>query len=518
MELKKANLHMDHVKCQINTQITLEEDKNISDRNPDADRILMENAKIVIEELRPAADSLFMKGKLVYEVLYSSQEEGKLYPMQGEIFWEEKVKVEGMEATDTPQVVANIEDLRSSLINSRKINIRGLVNFCVKAREIKDNEILLDIENMEHLEVKKEPYSQSVIVADKKDVFRIKENLELPVSLPAIGEILWKYLDLDRWEIRPLEDAIGIQGDIRLFILYESDEEEPQIKAYDITIPFSGNIECPGAGSCMIADITPVISYQSLNVKADYDGEDRNLEIEMGMEIPIQMYENRNLEQVTDVYGTAMEVIPEYSNLKCKVIRDKCQGRVRITHSLKTPASFGKILQVCHTHCMVSIEEAKMEKDGLMVDGILYVNILYITDSEGKKYEMLKKEIPFSYEMSNLNINEQCQWKIHPMTEQCHTVILDENNMEVKAVICMEVMIEEWEEKSAVSNVKVKPYAEETINNSPGMIVYIPTQDEDMWNVGKRYCVSRESIREINHLTGDELHKGQKILLVKSMC
>ena len=36
MELKKANLHMDHVKCQINTQITLEEDKNISDRNPDA--------------------------------------------------------------------------------------------------------------------------------------------------------------------------------------------------------------------------------------------------------------------------------------------------------------------------------------------------------------------------------------------------------------------------------------------------------------------------------------------------
>ena len=104
MELKKANLHMDYVKCQINTQITLEEDKNISDRNPDADRILMEQGNVIVEELRPATDSLFMKGKLAYEVLYSSDDDGKLNHIQGEIPWEEKVRIEGMETTDHPQV------------------------------------------------------------------------------------------------------------------------------------------------------------------------------------------------------------------------------------------------------------------------------------------------------------------------------------------------------------------------------------------------------------------------------
>ena len=111
MELKKANLHMDYVKCQINTQITLEEDKNISDRNPDAERILMEKGRVIMEELRPATDSLFMRGSLVYEVLYASDHDGRLYRVQGEIPWEEKIRVEGMEATDQPQVIANIEDL-----------------------------------------------------------------------------------------------------------------------------------------------------------------------------------------------------------------------------------------------------------------------------------------------------------------------------------------------------------------------------------------------------------------------
>ena len=518
MELKKANLHMDQVKCQINTQITLEEDKNISDRNPDADRILMEKGRVVIDELRPGMDSLSMKGKLVYEVLYSSEDENnRLYRMQGEIPWEEKIRVEGMETMDNPQVTASIEDLRSSLINSRKINIRSLVNFCIKTREIIDEEILVDIEDSGNMEIKKEPYSQSVIVMDKKDIFRVKEDLELPSSLPPIGEVLWKYLDLGKWEVKPLEDNIGIQGEVHLFVLYESAEEQPQIKSYETTIPFSGNIECPGTNSCMVADITPQVSFSNLSVKQDYDGEDRVLDVEMVLDIPIQIYEQREMEQVTDIYGTAMEMIPEYSYGTCKLIRDKYQGRCKVVESLKLPASSGKILQICHVKPQVSIEDFEMGNDALNVEGILNVTIMYITDDERRKYEVMKKDIPFSYTMENLNLSAKSKWKINPMIEQCSVVILNESNVEVKCVICFDVMIEETKEKISVSNVRIKPFDEDMVNNAPGMVVYVPSKKENIWHVGKRYCVSQESIKEINQLTGNEIERGQKILLVKGM-
>ncbi len=516
MELKKASLHMDQVKCQLNTQITLEEDKNISDRNPDADRILMERGRIVMEEMRPGMDSLSMKGKLVYEVLYSSDDgDSGLYRMQGEIPWEEKIRVEGMETIDNPQVLANIEDLRSSLINSRKINVRGLVNFCIRTREIKDEEILLDIEDPGNMEIKKEPYSQSVIAADKKDVFRIKEDLELPSSLPPIREVLWKYLDLGKWEIKPLEDNIGIQGEVHLFILYESEGEETQIKSYETTIPFSGNIECPGTNSCMVADITPTVSYQNLSVKQDYDGEDRVLDVEMVLDIPIQVYEKRDMEQVTDIYGTAMDISPEYSSGTCKVMRDKYQGRMKVTESMKLPASSGKILQICHTNASALIEDSDMENDGLHMEGILNVTAFYITDDEHRKYEVVKKDIPFSYMMENLNLSPKSRWKITPMIEQCSAVILDENNIEAKIVICLDVLIEDIREKISVTNVRIKPFEDEFVNNTPGMVVYVPSGKENIWNVGKRYCVSQESIKEINQLSSNEIERGQKILLVK---
>ena len=516
MELKKANLHMDRVKCQINTQITLEEDKNISDRNPDVDRILMEKGRVVIEELRPGTDSLVMKGKLVYEVLYSSEDENNgLYHMQGEIPWEEKVRVEGMETMDNPQVTANIEDLRSSLINSRKINIRSLIDFCIKVREIKDNEILLDIEEPGNMEIKKESYSQSVIAMDKKDVFRIKEDLELPSSLPPIGEVLWKYVDLGKWDVKPLEDNLGIQGEVHLFILYESAGEEPQMKSYETTIPFSGNIECPGTNSCMVADITPQVSFSNLSVKQDYDGEDRMLDVEMVLDIPIQIYEQREMEQITDIYGTSMEITPEYCVGTCKWIWDKYQGRYKITESMKLPASSGKILQICHVKPMVSIEDSQMEKDGLHMEGILNMTLMYITDDERRKYEVMKKDIPFAFALESMNLSGKSKWKINPMVEQCNAVILDENNVEIKCILCFDIMIEEYKEKISVSNVRIQPFDEETVNNTPGMVVYIPSQKESIWNIGKRYLVSQESIKEINQLSGNEIERGQKILLVK---
>lgn len=516
MELKKANLHMDQVKCQINTQITLEEDKNISDRNPDAARILLEKGRVVMEDVRPGTDSLSMKGKLEYEVLYSSEEGSRnLYRIQGEIPWEEKVRVEGMEAMDTPQVTATIEDLRSSLINSRKINTRSLINFCIRSREIKDDEILLDIENPGNAQIKKELYSQSVIVVDKKDVFRIKEDLELPSSLPPIGEVLWKYLDLGKWEIKPLEDNMGIQGEIHLFILYESAEEQPQIKSYETIIPFSGNIECPGVNSCMAADITPQVSFSNLSIKQDYDGEDRMLDVEMVLEIPIQVYEQKEMEQITDLYSTSMEMIPEYTSGVCKVMGDKYQGRYKITESLKLPASSGKILQICYTKPQIMIEDSKAEKEGLHLDGIFHVTLLYITDDEHRKYEVLKKDIPFSYTMENVNLSPKSKWKINPMIEQCSAVILDENNVEVKCMVCFDVMTEEIREKISVSNVKCRPFEDDVMNNAPGMVVYIPSQKESIWQIGKRYGVSLESMKEINQLTGNEIERGQKILLVK---
>lgn len=516
MELKKANLHMDQIKCQTNAQITLEEDKNISDRNPDAVSILMEKGRILMEEVRSGKDMVSVKGKMIYEVLYHSDEEqGRIYRIQGEIPWDEKIRVEGMDTLDQPRVKVEIEDLRSGLINSRKINIRALINFCIEAKEIWDEEVLLEVMEQENIEIKKEPYAQSVMAVDKKDVFRIKEVLELPSTLPPIQEVLWKYLDLEKWEIKTLEDKIGIQGELSLFLLYVA--EDRSIKAYETKIPFSGNLECPGSNSCMVADITPSVNSWNINVKQDYDGEERILDVEMVLDIPIQLYENREMEIVTDIYGTSRNVKVEYVEGKGKMFRDRYQAKVKITENMNLPASAGKIIQICHIEASPVIEEVRVENHGLVMEGIVSVSVLYMTDKEEKMYEMMKREIPFSYSMENMEVSSESQWKIHAMMEQCNGIILDEDKLEIKMIISLDILLADCWKNSWIKNIKIEPFSKEQNEEIPGIMVYIPSKKEELWEVGKKYAVSLDSIKKINQLTKPEIEKGQKILLVKDL-
>ncbi len=49
----------------------------------------------------------------------------------------------------------------------------------------------------------------------------------------------------------------------------------------------------------------------------------------------------------------------------------------------------------------------------------------------------------------------------------------------------------------------------------PGMTIYIVKPGDNLWNIGKRYYLPVERLRELNELTGDELMPGQKLLVVK---
>ncbi len=517
MEIVKANLHMDRNKCRVNTQITLEEDKNISDRNPDAAGILLDRAEVTLDEVRPGKDMVTVRGRLTYEMLILSEEEEGLYHLQGEIPFEEKIRAEGMEAIDNVEIIPGLEDLRTGLINSRKLSVRALVHFEVKVVQIFDQEIPIGLTGGERLEVQKETVSQSVVAVDRRDILRVKEDLELPANLPPVQEILWKSMELGKWEIRPLEDSIGVQGEIRFFLLYEGEGEERPIKSYETAIPFSGNLECPGSRSTMLSEIVPSVGEWGLSVKEDYDGEARILEAEMTLNLPVHLLENRDWEILKDAYGTTQEVTPVYMPGYRKLMRDKYQGKVKVSQVFSPPASETKILQVCHTEGLLLPQEVTRTEAGLEIEGLVSVNILYMTGEEGKPYKALKGEIPYSYLFESNELTENSYWKATPSLEYCSSILLDGETIEVKIMVGLDITLGEKWQQPFLSDLQINPLLPEKINKLPGIVVYFPGQQESLWDVGKKYMVSLDSIRSLNQLSSDMLEKNQKILIVKEV-
>ena len=128
MELLKRNIHMDRIRCQAVTQFTLEDDVNLPENKPDVSTLNLEKGELIIDEIKPAVDSVMVRGRLGFVVLYHTMEEGSnLILLEGKLPFEEKINLQGVVPSDTVTVEGDVEDLTISMINSLKLNIQSLI-------------------------------------------------------------------------------------------------------------------------------------------------------------------------------------------------------------------------------------------------------------------------------------------------------------------------------------------------------------------------------------------------------
>lgn len=124
MELEKRKIYMDRMKYKAGTQIALEDDRNLQDSKPDIAKILGQKGYIRLEELKPAADHVTMRGKLHYKVLYQSEEGEEICSVEGSIPFEEQVHMDGLLAEELALISQNSCRNRCNYRNIEKIRMK----------------------------------------------------------------------------------------------------------------------------------------------------------------------------------------------------------------------------------------------------------------------------------------------------------------------------------------------------------------------------------------------------------
>ena len=81
MELLKRNIHMDRIRAEALTQITLEDDVNIPESKPDVGSLNLEKGVLVIDEIKPGTDVVNVRRRLLFYALHHTSEEGKSLPL-----------------------------------------------------------------------------------------------------------------------------------------------------------------------------------------------------------------------------------------------------------------------------------------------------------------------------------------------------------------------------------------------------------------------------------------------------
>lgn len=518
MELLKKNIHMDQIKCQSNVQLTLDDDHNVPDVKPDIERIVKEQGTIQIQDIAPVNGKLLVRGSLEFNILYIGQGRGQLlHNMEGSLPFEETVNMDNACEEDSIRVKWELDDMTTSMINSRKINVKAIISLDFTAEDIYDEEVAVDVEEDSEVEYQTRQIPVTSLSLSKKDTCRVKDEIPISLGKPNIAEILYSEFELQNMDTRLLENKIALKGDLKVFILYVGDTQDQLAQYYENQIPINCTLDCNGCDERMISDIGVSVLSADIRVKPDDDGEERVLDIEAVLELDIKVYEEEELEILSDLYSVEEELAPVRKEIGYKNLLTKNNSKVRLLESVSLEAGQPQILQICNASGAVKIDEKSIQENGILVEGILEAQLLYITEDDLRPLGVLKGMIPFSQLVEVKGIMPNSAYDIRASVDQLNTLMVSGNEVEIKASVNLDTIAFDVAEEKIIVDVENKGSLMEKIQNLPSVVGYIVEEGDTLWTIAKAFFTTADKIKELNGLESDRVKKGDKLLLIKEV-
>jgi FOG: LysM repeat len=507
---------MNKLRCKSTLQLTLDDDFNVPDVKPDIDQIITEQGEIKINDMKAMNGKLIIKGVLAFNVLYLCEgDQRPIQNMSGEIPFDEVINMDVSCMDDDPSVKWDLEDLSTGLINSRKLSVKSIIRLYVAVEDLYDEETAVMVEGPEDIQYINKKIEVTDVAINKKDTFRIKDEITLPSNKGNITSLLYKDIGLSNVEVRLLDDKFTIKGELPVFIMYTSEDEQNPIEYFETDIPFSGTIDCNGCTEDMIEDITFGIMNKNLDIKPDADGEDRNIDLEVILELGIKVYKTEEPEILCDAYSPTKDVKPVISDASYENLVIKNNSKYRLSDRMSIPENQPRLLQICHAQGDIKIDDIMQEDTELHVEGIIEVKILYISEDDRKPVNSLKGIIPFTQMIELKGMKEDSNYEIKPYIDQLSVMMLDAEEIEVKATINLNAIVFDMISEPIITDIEVADLDMEKLQSMPGIIGYVVKKDDSLWTIAKKYLTTVDSIMDINNLADARVAEGDKLIIMK---
>ncbi len=514
MELVQKAVQISEVEKVITHQFHIGEDMNVPDAKEDIVGILQSYGRISIKETQKMEQYLKIKGCVKHQILYATEnEDQRIACIEGEIPFEEMIYVEGDEESSY-YTKCNQLDFQATLIHSRKISLKVFLELEIQKSQRRNQEITVDVDSDLETAIQKKMKQTSVLelIMNKSDTYRMKEEVKLPGTKENIGTVLLSRIGNVRLDSRAGRDEIILRGEAQFFCMYISDEWKEDYIAQ--TISFEGKVECLGLEENQYHYIRYDWDDISVDTQMDEDGELRILNIEATVKMDIQIYAEDEIEVLEDAYMIDKKCELESENLYLESLLLQNQSKCKIIESLILPELKDELLQICTADGMVQVEHVEVTDLGILVEGILHVDFLYIKGNDRFPYASWKGMIPFVHQIECKSVGNMT-YDLDCHLEQISIVMAGNGEVEIKAIVNMHSFIRKSEVLQGIKAINIAPFTKSELEEYAGIIGYIYKEGDEMWNLAKRFHTTAEGILKINKISEKDIKAGQKLLIFK---
>jgi hypothetical protein len=405
------------------------------------------------------------------------------------------------------------EYINCRVVNRRRIDIRGAVTIPVTVYSETQGEIATDAFGC-GIQLKKKPitYPAKRLCASKR--ITVVEELEMSASKPAVGNILDSTCTVIPKDRKIIAGKLVAGGDAVITVVYSCVDPNGNdtVETMTFSKAFSQIIDIDGIDEAFEAQI----DIDPTGCEIISKGENgTQLECEITLIVSCTAVKYAVCEAVEDAYSTRYECELKRCTGSFRSLQEKVSLSKSVELTLRYPDGEIGCIYDCQSQCGVFSPRLDESGKKFMLSGNVRFSVLGC--SSEKTPFCIEGETPFELEVP---LPETIKSPEDTVLEPTVTVTgcsyrLGESGstVEVNADISVNGTISEYRTGDVLSEINVLTDKPKERSESYALKLCYISEEEDIWEIAKRYSTSAEAIMEENDLSDSGVFNRSMLLI-----
>lgn len=490
-------------------QTFIESEAVVPDIKSDVYEIVDTQGYIVLSKIEVSDGKLICRGSFNYNVIYIADDKSTLSNVCGKIDINEVIEKDNIVQDMEYMLYPELEHIDCTILNERKIRVGALMNIKGSLFEKQRLDVIKDITQVEYIQKHRKEIVYQDIIGIEKTESVIRDTIS--ISSSEVSSVINITPMVKVKESRISDNKVIIGGVLEINPLactYEGDIVELD----KVGIDFTQFIEVPGAFDEMKEEILLNIGDFNYNFKDNSESNTAMLEIECTVCCKVKVTDEVTREVLQDAYSPQkiIKFDNKLINLNKSIYSDSENFTIRET--LSTGDDNIQVKDVVNVCTSISIENAYVEGNKSIIQGIIKVVVLFVPVEAEKMIYKISEEIPFENDIVIDNLTDACSIFNTVCIEKSES---DLNRDEIDLVIKVKRFTEVIDKKSESFIIKGEEQGEYDLSEVPSIIVYICKNGDQLWDIAKKYNTTQEEIEELNEIKIDEPLKPGKCLILQ---
>lgn len=410
---------------------------------------------------------------------------------------------------ESPEVTLSpkTDHINFRAVNKRRLDVRGAVSVKIQVNGEKSQEVISDASGL-NIQLKKTPmrYASQKLSADK--IIQLSDETELSAAQPPIISIIRCDVKVGECEKKIISGKLLAKGDISLKLLYSC---ENGLEPLELSIPFSQIVDMDGIDETFTCNVSAEIISCNITPIADKNGENHSLRIEPELKLNCRAVKMSEIMAVSDAYSTIYPCEAEFSEIRAEQPPTEYSEGFRHTAKLAEGDTVPK--KIFAMWCNPKNINTRLGNDGksVIISGMLTYSMA-AEDSAGTitmpdRDEAFEETVHIGDDLSCCAISA----KICDITVSFN--ISDQGVLMAKADIQVKISAGCSEGFKALTDFAVDDSTKKQRDGDYAVKLYFGTDNEDIWDIAKRFSTEVTAILEENDLTSEHLNSSRMLLI-----